>query len=290
MMLSTTATATATPVAETAHRYRVVVADPNVASRKVAVESVASLACFEVVAQCSTGADAVGAIRRYKPELLVVDVNTPTLDGFSVVSAVRQELPEAAMPAVIFLTSNEAHALKAFELRAVDCMMRPFSRERLLVALQRAKMFIAQREMEDVQHKLQGILHILGDGNISASTSTDDPGRDDWIRRIGIRTGDRWSVVQACEIDWIGAAGVYAKIAVGENSFLLRASLSELERRLDPGRFVRIHRSTIVNITRVSEIRLHGHGEYVLVLTDGTSLKASRSYAERVRDAVDKLG
>lgn len=290
MMIATAASTTTAGVVDVARRYSVVVADPDAGTRRRIVELISNHPDFEVAAECRTGPEAVDAVRRYRPQLMIVDVNTPQMDGFGVVCELRDELPESVAPAVIFLTANEVYAIRAFELRAVDCMMRPFGPDRMLAALQRAKMFVVQREMEDVQYRLQGILSILGEGNADAQAQHRLRGADDLIRRIGVRSGDRWLVVHAPEIDWIGGAGVYAKIAVGKETYLLRSSLLELERRLDPSRFVRIHRSTIVNITRVSEVRLHGHGEYLLVLGHGTELRASRSYADRVRDAIDKLG
>jgi two-component system LytT family response regulator len=201
---------------------------------------------IEVVGECGSGVAAVDEIRRLAPELLFLDVQMPGCDGFEVL----ESLGGAAPPAVVFVTAYDRYALKAFEVEALDYLLKPFDDARFRRTLSRAK--------EQVRR---------------ASGKTD---------RIVVRSAGRVSFLRVAEIDWIEAADYYACLHVAGKSHLLRRKMSDLERELDPASFCRIHRSTIVNRDRVRELKLNAAGEYDVVLRDGTRLRMSRRYRDRL--------
>ena len=223
----------------------------------------------------------------------------PELDGLATLDALAPE----ERPAVVFVTAYDRYALRAFDLHALDYLLKPFNDQRFHEALDRARDALRRGEAAALTQRLLAILRqtdgapadvsradtgpeASGDPALpeSEASHTDTP-----LTRLAIRTGSRYHLVEVDEIDWIEGAGVYARLIVGDKAHLLRTPLAELERRLDPERFVRIHRSTIVNLDRVREARGHAHGEYVLGLRDGTRLKVSRTYSERIRSFLDGL-
>jgi len=202
---------------------------------------------IEVVGECGSGIGAVDDIRRLAPELLFLDVQMPGCDGFEVL----ESLGGAAPPAVVFVTAYDRYALKAFEVEALDYLLKPFDDARFRRTLARAK--------EQVRRSA---------------------GKTD---RIVVRSAGRVSFMRVAEIDWIEAADYYACLHVAGKSHLLRRKMTDLERELDPERFCRIHRSTIVNRDRVQELKLNAAGEYDVVLRDGTRLRMSRRYRDRLK-------
>jgi two-component system LytT family response regulator len=210
-----------------------------------------------VVGECGSGTEAVKAVREQKPSLLFLDVQMPGCDGFGVL----EELGADAPPAVVFVTAHDQYALKAFEAEALDYLLKPFDNARFFRVLARAKAMLAQR-----------------------------PGEDRRFERIMIRSAGRISFLRAEEIDWIEAADYYSCLHLGARTHLLRRSMADLERDLEPNHFCRIHRSTIVNLSRVRDLRLDAGGEYEVVLRDETRLKVSRGYREKLQAALQGLG
>lgn len=208
---------------------------------------------ISVLAECSSGADAVNAVRELRPSLLFLDVQMPGCDGFGVLESLGADVP----PAIVFVTAYDQYALKAFEAEALDYLLKPYANERFFRVLARAK----------------------------ASLARCPPGNRQF-ERIMIRSAGRVSFLAAEEIDWIEAADYYSSLHVGTKTHLLRRSMTELERDLDPNRFCRIHRSTIVNLSRVRDLRLDVGGEYEVVLSDQTRLKVSRGYREKLQAAL----
>ena len=221
----------------------------------------------ELTDECADGEAAVEAIRRSAPDLVFLDVQMPGAGGFDVIRAVGPE----RMPHVVFATAHDEFALRAFDVAALDYLLKPFDEERVRVALGRARDRIA-----DGGPRLDPAVLALLEGARGGAS---------YAERLTVRTGTRYAVVRVAAVDWIGAEDNYVRLHVGRESHLMRDTLAALERTLDPRRFVRIHRSTVVNVDRVRSIESWGVGEFLLVLQDGTKLQSSRGYRERVRDA-----
>lgn len=260
---------------------RVVVADDEPPARKRLVRLVQARPDTELVAEATTGPEALEAIRRYRPDLALLDIQMPEMTGLDVVAALRPE----EQPAVVFVTAYDEHAVRAFELHAVDYLLKPFDDDRFDQAIERAR----GRSHGGLAALSQRLLDLL-----RASDRADEPGDLDAARpartdRLAIRTGDRIVIVRADEIDWIEGAGVYARLHTGPRSHLIRETLTNLCEMLDPERFVRIHRSTVVNRDRVRELRSYFHGEYLVLLEDGTQLKLSRTYRQNLDRIAGKL-
>lgn len=233
-----------------------------------------------LVAEARNGQEAVVAVRCDHPDLLLLDVQMPELDGFGVLEA----LTSNERPSVVFVTAYDRYALRAFDVHALDYLLKPFDDARFHAALDRAVERHRQGGSAALTARLLALLRRIDPDETPADLKPDDP-----LDRIAVRTSSRWHLIEINDIDWIEGSGVYARLVVGEKSYLLRTSLSDLENRLDSDRFSRIHRSTIVQLDRVREVRPHAHGEFVLVLKDGTRLKVSRTYSDRIRTYLDRL-
>ena len=221
----------------------------------------------ELVGECGDGAEAVAAIERLAPDLVFLDVQMPEVDGFEVLQAI----PAARLPAVIFVTAYDRYALKAFEVHALDYLLKPFDRERFGLALDRARGEFARGDASGpIAKRLLELLEGLKSERRYAP-------------RLVVRESGRVFFLDVAEIDWIEAVGNYARLHVGKRSHLLRETMKALESRLDPERFVRLHRSSIVNVERIRIVETTRRGDHGVVLADGTHLAASRGYAERLR-------
>ena len=212
------------------------------------------------------GAQAIESIRSERPDLVLLDVQMPDVDGLGVIAAIGAE----AMPATIFVTAHDEHAIHAFECNAVDYLLKPVTEERFAEALARAKARLRQPASEVEGRQIVELLQALV-----------TPQRH--VRRLAVRAAGRTVFVEVDEIDWIEAAENYVQLHVGGARHLLHVPLQKLEASLDPARFLRIHRSTIVHIPRIAELVPGVHGEYVVVLRDGTRLDSGRTYADRLR-------
>jgi len=212
---------------------------------------------IQIVGECVNGRKAIAAVRKDKPDLVFLDVQMPEVSGFDVVEAIGAE----EMPAVVFVTAYDKYALKAFEVHALDYLLKPFDRERFEKALERARSYIEGRENNELSRRLRGLLA---------------------EQRIVIRAGGRISFVKTDEIEWVEAAGNYVRIHSRREEHLLRERLSEIEARLDASRFVRIHRSTIVNLDCIKELAPIFHGDLQITLRNGTRLTLSRTYRSKL--------
>ena len=220
----------------------------------------------EVVAECANGREAVEAVRDLKPDLVFLDVQMPEVGGFEVVEAVGVE----EMPAVIFVTAYDEYALRAFEVNAVDYLLKPFDQRRLNKAVERAKREIRrQTPAGEVEERLRRLLKEV----------RPEP---KYLRRIPVKSSRDTTFVLAEKIDWIGAAGHYLELHVGGETHLIREQLSRLEAKLDPEKFARVHRSAIVNLDRVKSLQPLFNGDHVIVLHDGRELNLSRTYHEKL--------
>jgi two-component system, LytTR family, response regulator len=211
---------------------------------------------ISVLRECGSGTDAVTEVRKLRPALLFLDVHMPGCDGFGVLETLGADVP----PAVVFVTAWDRYALKAFEAEALDYLLKPFTNARFFRVLARAKASLTHHSPESRR-----------------------------CERILVRNVGRISFLRADEIDWIEAADYYSCLHTGARTHLLRRSMAELERDLEPSSFCRIHRSTIVNLSRVRDLCLDADGEYEIVLRDQTRLKVSRGYREKLQAAIQGM-
>jgi two-component system LytT family response regulator len=224
---------------------------------------------LRVVGECANGAEAIEAVKTLRPDLVLLDVQMPEVGGFGVLEALRGE----PLPPVIFITAYDRYAVRAFEFHALDYLLKPFDRARFRSAIERAKRQIRRDGGADVGARILSLLEQMS-------------GRPRYSERLVVKTGGRVIFLDADEVDWIEAEGNYVSIHAGKKSYLLRETIGGLESQLDPKEFVRIHRSAIVRLDRVKELQPWSHGEYHVVLEDGTRLTLSRSYRERLQAAL----
>lgn len=254
---------------------RVLIADDEPPARSRLRHLLAPESEIEIAGETANGAQTVAAIRSLAPDLVFLDVQMPDLDGFGVVA----EIGPAAMPTVVFVTAFDQYALRAFEACALDYLLKPFDDERFHRTLERAREEIRRGRLDGLCDKLRSL---LADGSPSAESPTPAGPRQLPMDRLAIRSAGRVVFVDTADIDWIEGAGSYVRLHAGSRSYLLRDTLRHLESSLDPDRFLRIHRSAMVNRTRVQELRPRPHGESLVILRDGTELKLSRTYRDRL--------
>lgn len=234
---------------------------------------------IEVLDECRNGREAVKAINTLSPDLIFLDIQMPEMDGFDVLERVGTE----HIQAIIFVTAFDQYALKAFDVHALDYLLKPFDDERFTHALQRAKTQIEAREINRLSKRL---LALLEERESERQVSVQ---QQDYLTRLMVKTANRVVLLKVDEIDFIEADGNYAKLHAGRKAHLLREKMSDLEGRLDPARFVRIHRSIIVNLDRIKEMQPHFNGDYIVVLQDGRQLRLSRTRREHLESRL-KLG
>jgi two-component system LytT family response regulator len=221
---------------------------------------------IEIVSECRNGSEAVAAIEKQSPDLVFLDVQMPELDGFGVLDAVGVE----HMPAVIFVTAYDRYALRAFEVHALDYLLKPFDDERFGKAVQRARRQIERKSIDDLSSRLQGLLDDLQSAR-------------KYVERLVVKSPGRIFFLSVAEIDCIEAADNYVRLHAGRESHLLRETMSSLEKKLDPAQFLRVHRSRIVNLRKIKELQPLFRGEYDITLRDGTRVESGRGYRERIQ-------
>ncbi len=220
---------------------------------------------IRVVGQCSLGSDAVRAIAETKPRLVFLDVQMPDMTGFDVIEAVGAE----RFPAVVFVTAYDRHAVRAFEIRAIDYLLKPFSRTRFEKALERAKEQIRLNENQGAH--IQALLQQLN-------------GRKPYLERLIIKSSGTISFLRTSEIEWVQAEENYVRVHTGRTSHLVRQKIGVLEGQLDPSVFRRIHRSTIVNVDRIAVLQPQEYGDYSVHMQSGVELTLSRGYKARLKE------
>ena len=218
---------------------------------------------IEIVAECANGRETVNAIRNSSPDVIFLDIQMPELDGFRVL----ESLEGWRLPAIVFVTAHEQFALRAFEIHAVDYLLKPFDRERLQMALARAR--------ERVQGS-NGTGHSSSQASLFATVAS----RSEPLERVVVKSGDRIRLVKVADIDWISSADNYVELHVGSTACLLRGTLHALWSQLPQNQFARISRSALVNVDRIQEIQSKSHGDYVVVLRHGTRLPGSRKFRQ----------
>jgi two-component system, LytTR family, response regulator len=251
-------------------KIQVIIVDDEKPARRRVRDLLEKQPAITIVAECSNGTEAVRQIRALQPDLLLLDVQMPGLNGFGVVDAIGA----AQMPATIFVTAYDQYALKAFEVSALDYLLKPFSDERFERSLARVLSFVRTHRRDELSHRILSLLEQVQPKHAENTTAPLDC--------LMIKNGGRILFLRVEEIDWIEAAGVYVQVHTAGKTWLHRISLGELEAKLDARQFLRIHRSTIVNMHKVRELHPHSHGDFLVVLHDGTELKLSRNYRQKV--------
>jgi two-component system LytT family response regulator len=233
----------------------------------------------EIIDKCQNGREAIRAIKTHKPDLVFLDIQMPGFDGFSVV----QGLMEVEPPLFVFVTAYSDHALKAFEAQAIDYLMKPVEESRLADTLDRVRLRLAEkRGIEEVDRLKEVLAEVAPDSVENLADGGDQVSANRFEKLINIKDRGQIFRVDVDTIERIDAAGDYMCIYTGDNTLILRETMKDLEKRLDPRRFQRVHRSTIVNLDLVKEVKPHTNGECFLVLGSGAQVKVSRSYRDVV--------
>lgn len=225
---------------------------------------------FEIIGECSGGREAIKKILDLSPDLVFLDVQMPGVDGFDVVDAISPE----HMPLVIFATAFDKYALRAFDSHALDYLLKPFDEERFQIALNRARKDLQQGK--NAAEDLRSVLKSLGNSH-------------KYLRRLVVKSGGRVIFLRATDIEWFESCGNYVTLHVGRHSHLLRTTMNALEPKLNSDQFVRIHRSTIVNLDCVRELQPWFRGEQSLILKDGTQLSVGRAFRDRLHNFLQNI-
>jgi two-component system LytT family response regulator len=238
---------------------RALVVDDEAVARRRVCRLLRKLPGVEIIGQCGDGAAAIDAITSLRPDVVLLDVQMPEFDGFQVLQSIDAD---AALD-VVFVTAHDRYALRAFDVHALDYLLKPITEERLAAALDRVRTHRRGREGRDP--RLAKLLdQLVADRR--------------HLTRLAARTGDRWTIIELNTVEWISAADNYVTLHAGGREFLVRGTLTWLERELDPAVFARIHRSTMIRVDRIREIVPESHGDMTIVLKDGTALALSRGY------------
>jgi two-component system LytT family response regulator len=252
-------------------RIKVLIADDELLARKFIRRMLKQDPEVEIVAECNNGADAVTMIRKEKPDLVFLDVQMPEMNGFAVLDAVKLD----HLPEIIFTTAYEAYAVRAFELHALDYLLKPFDQVRFKAALRYAK---------ERFHSQQDEARHLQIGSLLESMRA----QQQYLDRIIIRADGRITFLHTREIDWIEADDKYLHLHTEKGARLVRQTLTAMESQLDPKKFVRVHRSTMVNVDRIKELQPLFNGEHSLILENGTRLTLSRKYKDKLFELLGK--
>lgn len=252
---------------------RVLIVDDEPAARELVREMLddeVQSGAVQVVGECRDGPAAIDAIRKGNPDVVFLDVQMPEMDGFDVLAAL---LPDE-LPCVIFVTAYDQYALRGFEVHALDYLLKPFDRKRFEQAFARAKQLLARERTSELSER---ILTLLGERQAPPAPP------QHYLDRLVIKSDGRVFFLAADEIGWIAAEGNYVSLHVGKTTYLFREAISSLEAQLDPQKFRRIHRSTIVNIDCIRELQPMFRGEYRIIMRDGTELKLSHNYRDNLQ-------
>ncbi len=251
---------------DAAMKIRTLIVDDQLIARELLRRMLKDEQDIEIVGMPTSGSKAVEAINELKPDLVFLDVQMPELDGFAVLA----QIDRTKMPVVIFVTANDDLALRAFDVHALDYLVKPCTPDRFQTALQRARDQIMRRQTKEIHQRLTALLDDVKTEPRQAE-------------RLAVKSEGRILFLKLNEVEWVEAADNYVKLHVGNESHLLRETMSALEAKLPKGRFLRISRSTIVNIEQIKELQPLFHGEYVVILRGGARLTLTRGYREKLR-------
>jgi len=254
---------------------RVIIADDERLARKKLHILLESEPEVLVVAECEDGRQTISAIHAHLPDLLLLDIQMPDLDGFQVLN----EVPPGEMPVVIFTSAYDQYAIRAFEAHALDYLLKPFDRERLHHSIERACSEVRKSGDREITHRIMDLLSRVR----SETRSGPEP-----EGRLVIRAKGRVIFLNLDEIDWVEAAANYVRLNVGKEAYFFRETISRIAERLNPNLFIRIHRSTIVNVRKIKELIPVNSGEYIVILKTGKELSCSRGYRAGLQSVIDK--
>jgi two-component system LytT family response regulator len=251
----------------------------------------------DVVGEVGSGREAIETIQRDRPDLVLLDVQMPDVDGFGVVEALGVD----HMPPTIFVTAYNEYAVRAFDVHAIDYLLKPFDGERFKAAFQRARLHLEQVSSAEQGRRIKALLEqVLGEGAAAAAGVSQPqltahtgggqvPPRHRFVDRLMVKHDGRVFFVKVTDVDWFEASGNYVRIHTGKVSHLIRETMQRVESQLDPSMFVRIHRAVIVNLDRIRELQPWFAGDYVVILRDGRQLKLSRTYREHLHTRMQRL-
>lgn len=229
---------------------------------------------IEIVGEASSGAEALRRLKAEDPELVFLDIRLPDMDAFGIIEAIEP----GKVPHLVFVTAYEKHAIRAFEVHAIDYVLKPYDAERLQAAVQNVRQRIQLESATERTRRYESLFTLLREQGLG-------PGRGAPVRHLIVKSRGRIRFVDVDEIEWIEAAGNYVRLHLADGgTALVRSTMTKLEERLDPDRFVRVHRSAAVNLDRIDDIRHWSSGEYIIRLKDGTELKLTRTYRDRILD------
>ena len=253
------------------HKIRTLLVDDEPIARRGIRQQLQLEADVEIIGECANGQEAVAAIRAQLPDLVFLDVQMPLLSGFGVV----EEVGVDHLPAVVFVTAYDEHAIRAFEVNALDYLLKPIEPRRFQKTLSRVRDQLSQSSDKEINEKLAALLSLLDDPESAFK-------KQSYLERVAIKESERVLMVRVEDIDWISAHGNYVQIHTRSKTHLLRETMDRMESKLDPVNFVRLRRSTIVNAERVSELKPLFNGEYAVFLKSGIELTSSRRYRKHL--------
>ena len=270
---------------------RAVVVDDEPTAREVVMTLLAEHPTVQVVGEATNGREAVALVRRVRPDLLFLDIQMPDQDGFRVLEALGDDVPRG----IVFVTAHDEHAIRAFDVHALDYVLKPFGRPRFRAAVTRALEGLRAMDALTLHRTLASMAadradsRPAGELSISESTAAEPEGRSrvPGPRRIGVRNGSKITLVDVEVIDWVEASGDYARIHAGKHAYLVSQRMHALERLLEAREFIRVHRSLIVNVKRIRELHREPDGGGTLVLTDGVRLRVARGRWESMERALE---
>jgi two-component system LytT family response regulator len=256
-------------------KVRTLIVDDESLARRALRRCLDQFSAIEVVGESESGSDALNAIQTRKPELVFLDIEMPGLSGLDVVSRLEAE----SIPVIVFVTGHDQYALDAFRAHALDFVMKPLDERRIGDIMERVLKQVRLRRLDGMEQRLQSVLHALEQrGNGTGTTSVGGAG----LQKLAVKENGRIRLLEVPSIDWIEASGNYVTLHIGPSKHLVRETMNAMERRLEPGQFLRIHRSTMVNPRSVVEFRTSVNGSFLVVLKDQTRLFSSRGYRANV--------
>lgn len=260
---------------------RTIIVDDEALARQGLAMRLGEFPNVEIVANCQNGREAVAAIAEHEPDLVFLDIQMPGMTGFEMIREIQADI----LPMIVFVTAYDAFAVDAFKIHAVDYLLKPVEEERLSQAIEKASQYkLNQSATGEKQRLLNLLVSITGKSAAAIGEMMDeDNTKAEHADRLAIKDGSSITFVPVKDIDWVDAAGDYMCVHVSGETHIMRTTMKELEAKLDPTIFQRVHRSTIVNLQRVEKVSSHINGEFHLTLTCGSSLKMSRSYKEKVK-------
>jgi two-component system, LytTR family, response regulator len=254
-------------------KIRTLIVDDEPLARRRVRELLASEADVEIVGEAQDGPTAVSLVRELTPDLIFLDVQMPELDGFGVL----EQIGPRPIPALVFVTAYDSFALRAFEAHALDYLLKPYDDQRFAGALQRVREQLRYRDAGELERRVRDLL-------------ADVRGGASHLERLAVQSGFKSVLIPVDEIDWLEAEGKYVRLHVRQNAHLIRDTLTRLESVLDPAKFLRVHRSTIVNVDRIREVETYFRGKYILFLRDGTRLESGRAYRSVIQRLLGRDG